>query len=78
MNFTDNNWKDKMTDKIQNMQVPEGIFEKQANRTSERLVDKYFEPTTKNDTRKQIDTVYAQVLQGGKGKIQHARSRHSW
>ena len=78
MNFTDNNWKDKMTDKIQNMQVPEGIFEKQANRTSERLVDKDFEPTTKNDTRKQIDTVYAQVLQGGKGKIQHARSRHSW
>ena len=50
------------------MQIPEGIFEKWYNKTSARLLDKVFGPTTEAYIREWICTLYAQDLLGGEGK----------
>ena len=69
MKVTNYQWKDKASDEIWKMQILEGLSLNWDKHTNERLVDKGFEPTTEDEIRQFIITVYEQVLLGGKGKI---------
>ena len=60
------------------MHIPEGLFVNRDNQKSARLANKGFEPTTEDNKRKWIGTVYAKGILGGKEKIQYEFSEHSW
>ena len=78
MNIPNNQWNDKTADEIRYMNIPEGLFEKSDKNISLRILDAYFDPTTANEIRECIGTIYIYVvLFGGKGEIRHVFSEIS-
>ena len=76
MNVANYKWKYKTEYGIWYMQIPNGLFAKWDKHTSVRLVNKGFEPTTQDDIRKFIVTVYIKGILIVKGEIRYLLSEH--